>query len=105
MTRKVEPNFPDVARTSEEAKKDIRMAGDERNSEMFGKQNYMLMAIGLVVLALGFLLMMGGKSSDPNVFNENEVYSPMRITVAPLLIIIGFIIEIVAIMRKPKHIS
>lgn len=66
---------------------------------LFGKTNYMWMGIGLVVLAIGFLLMAGGKSTDPNVFNKSGVYSPMRITVAPLLIIIGFIIEIFAIMK------
>lgn len=69
---------------------------------LFHKDNYMWMLIGLAVLALGFFLMAGGKSSDPNQFNPEEVYSPIRITVAPLLIITGFIIEIVAIMKKPK---
>ena len=60
------------------------------------------MLIGLAVLALGFFLMAGGKSSDPNVFNEKEVYSTTRITIAPMLIIAGFIIEIFAIMKKSK---
>ena len=60
------------------------------------------MLIGLAVLALGFFLMAGGKSSDPNVFNEDEVYSTTRITIAPMLIIAGFIIEIFAIMKKSK---
>lgn len=46
--------------------------------------------------------MAGEKSPDPNVFDEKEVYSPVRITIAPLLIVAGFIIEIVAIMKKPK---
>ena len=69
---------------------------------LFGKENYILMAAGLVVLALGFFLMAGGKSADPNVFDPKEVYSTTRITIAPLLIIGGFIIEVVAIMRKPK---
>ena len=69
---------------------------------LFGKENYMWMLIGLGVLALGFFLMAGGKSSDPNVFNENEVYSTTRITIAPMLIIAGFIIEIFAIMKKSK---
>ena len=70
---------------------------------LFGKDNYIWMAIGLVVLALGFYLMAGGKSDNPNVFNEKEIYSPIRITVAPLLIIIGFIIEIYALMKKSKN--
>ena len=68
--------------------------------ELFGKANYIWMGIGLAVLALGFFLMAGGKSADPKVFDESAVYSPIRITVAPLLIIIGFIIEIYAIMRS-----
>jgi hypothetical protein len=62
----------------------------------------MWMLAGLAFLALGFFLMAGGKSSDPNVFDPKEVYSTTRITIAPLLIITGFIIEIVAIMKKPK---
>ena len=69
---------------------------------LFGKENYMWMLIGAVVLALGFFLMSGGKSTDPNVFNKDEVYSSTRITIAPILIIAGFVIEIFAIMKKPK---
>lgn len=75
------------------------------NTEMFGRENYMWMLIGLAVLTLGFFLMAGGKSSDPNVFNEEEVYSTTRITIAPILIIAGFIIEIVAIMKKPRTVE
>lgn len=73
------------------------------NNGLFGKENYLLMLVGLIVLALGFFLMAGGKSSDPNVFDEKEVYSTTRITIAPILILAGFVIEIVAIMRKPKQ--
>ncbi|HMJ48231.1 MAG TPA: DUF3098 domain-containing protein [Ferruginibacter sp.] len=69
---------------------------------LFGKENYIWMAAGLVVLALGFLLMAGGKSDNPNIFDPSEVYSSTRITIAPLLIICGFIIEVIAIMKKPK---
>ena len=75
------------------------------NTPLFGKENYMWMLGGLIVLAIGFFLMAGGKSPDPNVFNEKDVYSPIRITVAPLLIVAGFIIEIVAIMKKPKFVE
>jgi hypothetical protein len=60
------------------------------------------MLIGGLVMLAGFLLMIGGKSADPNVFNKDEVYSFRRITLAPLLIIGGLIIEIYAIMKKPK---
>lgn len=66
---------------------------------LFGKGNYLWMGIGLVILAIGFLLMAGGKSDDPALFDPKEVYSTTRITIAPLLIIIGLGIEIYAIMK------
>jgi len=69
---------------------------------LFTKENYKWMLIGLAILALGFFLMAGGKSPDPNVFNDKDIYSPMRITVAPILIIAGLLVEIFAIMKKPK---
>ena len=72
-------------------------------NNLFGKENYIWMLAGLVVLALGFFLMAGGKSADPTVFDPKEVYSTTRITIAPMLIIAGFVIEIVAIMKKPKQ--
>ena len=72
------------------------------NQNLFGKENYMWMLIGLAVLALGFFLMAGGKSADPNVFDPKVIYSTTRITIAPILIIGGFIIEIFAIMKKAK---
>lgn len=81
-------------------KKQTTAAGT--STPLFGKENYMWMLIGLAVLALGFFLMAGGKSSDPKVFNADEVYSTTRITIAPMLIIAGFIIEIFAIMKKSK---
>jgi hypothetical protein len=69
---------------------------------LFGKENYKWMLIGLAVMALGFFLMAGGRSSDPNIFDDKDVYSTTRITIAPILIIAGLIIEIFAIMKKPK---
>ena len=72
------------------------------NNPLFGKENYMWMLIGLAIMALGFFLMAGGKSSDPTKFNDNDVYSTTRITIAPLLIIAGLVTEIFAIMRKSK---
>lgn len=71
-------------------------------TRLFGRENYMWMIAGIAVVALGFILMAGGKSDDPNVFKKEEIYSPMRITVAPILILIGLGIEIFAIFRKPK---
>lgn len=72
------------------------------NNTLFGRDNYKWMIIGLVVMAIGFFLMAGGKNPDPTVFNDKEVYSTTRITIAPILIIAGLIIEIFAIMKKPK---
>jgi Protein of unknown function (DUF3098) len=69
---------------------------------LFTKENYKWMVIGLVIMALGFFLMAGGKSSNPNVFSDKDVYSPMRITVAPILIVAGLLLEIFAIMKRPK---
>ncbi len=69
---------------------------------LFTKENYKWMIIGLVILALGFFLMAGGKSSNPNVFKDQDIYSPMRITIAPILIVAGLLVEIFAIMKKPK---
>lgn len=69
---------------------------------LFGKENLYLMLGGLVVMGLGFFLMAGGKSTSPNQFDYNTVYSTTRITIAPILIIAGLVIEIFAIIRKPK---
>lgn len=69
---------------------------------LFDKENFKWMLIGLAVIVLGFLLMAGGKSPNPNVFDEKEIYSFRRITLAPFLIIAGFVIEIFAIMKKRK---
>ena len=71
-------------------------------SSLFEKQNLWLMLLGVAAIAVGMLLMVGGKSKDPNVFNYDEVYSTLRISVAPVLIIIGLGIEIYAIFKKPK---
>jgi hypothetical protein len=71
-------------------------------NNLFGKENYIWIAGGLAVIALGLILMAGGKSDDPNVFNANEVYSKTRITVAPILILLGLAMEVFAIFRKPK---
>ena len=72
-------------------------------NNLFGKENYKWMLAGLAVMALGFYLMSGGKSPDPKVFNDSDVYSTTRITIAPILIIGGLLIEIFAIMKKSKE--
>lgn len=66
-----------------------------------GRENYRLMAIGFGIIVVGFILMIGGGSDDPNVFNP-EVFSFRRITLAPLILLIGFLLEIYAILKKPR---
>ena len=67
-----------------------------------GKENFKYIAIGVVILIIGFLLMAGGKSDDPNVFNP-EIFSFRRITLAPIVVVGGFMFIIWAIMKKPKE--
>jgi hypothetical protein len=84
-------------------KKDTRVqAATHTSDQLFGKVNYTFMAIGIAVIALGMLVMSGGKSSNPAVFDQKEVYSTARITVAPLLILAGLAIEVFAIFKRPK---
>ena len=67
----------------------------------FGRDNYLWVIIGLAFLLIGFLLMIGGGSDNPDVFNE-AIFSFRRLTLAPILVLAGFGIEIYAIMKKPK---
>jgi hypothetical protein len=66
------------------------------------KENYTYLIIGFVIIMVGFLLMVGGKSPDPNVFNADELFSFRRITLAPVVVLAGFAFEIWAIMKKPR---
>ncbi len=68
---------------------------------IFGKRNYKFMFIGLAFIAVGFILMSGGGSDDPNVFNP-DIFSWRRIRLAPTLVLIGFAIQIYAILLNPK---
>jgi len=76
---------------------------EKNRSELFGKSNFLWMAIGIATILIGFVLMAGGKNADPTVFAENEVYSFQRITLAPILIIAGLMIEVYAIMKKANN--
>ena len=67
----------------------------------FGKQNYIIVLIGIALIALGFILMRGGGSTDPNVFNE-KMFDFQHITLAPILVLVGFVVEIVAIFWRGK---
>lgn len=70
---------------------------------LFDRDNYKWMLIGVAVMLLGWLLMAGGASKDPNIFNKNEVYSTMRITIAPIVIVAGLVIEVYALLKSPKN--
>lgn len=82
--------------------KQVKTTGSRNYKPLFGKENYRWMIIGMVAVLLGLLLMIGGKSKDPNVFNPSEVYSFRRITIAPILILAGLALEIVGIFKNPK---
>ena len=68
---------------------------------VFEKKNYLIMIIGLLFIATGFILMSGGASDDPNVFNP-EIYNFQRIRLAPTLVLIGFAIQVYAILFSSK---
>jgi NhaP-type Na+/H+ or K+/H+ antiporter len=67
----------------------------------FDKTNYMLMGLGVILIALGLVLLSGGGSMDPEVFNES-IFNSRRLVLAPIVMLAGFGIEFYAIMRKPK---
>ena len=74
---------------------------NKKNKLLFGNRNYKFMILGLIFIAVGFILMSGGGSDDSNVFNE-EIYNFRRIRLAPMLVVTGFIIEVYAILTKPN---
>ncbi|TAJ11176.1 DUF3098 domain-containing protein [Marinilabiliaceae bacterium JC017] len=80
----------------------IKKNDDKKFEFALGKENYILLAIGFAIIIFGFILMMGGRSDDPSVFNE-EIFSFRRITLAPVMVLFGFLFEIYAIMKKPKE--
>ena len=74
---------------------------ENKQEFLFEKVNYKILLIGIAVMALGFILMSGGGSDDPNVFNE-DVFSFRRIRLAPTTVLIGFGITVYAILKNPK---
>ena len=86
------------------SKLDIKKTKNEQDNGTkmpFGRDNYLWVLIVIAFILIGFLLMIGGGSNDPDVFNE-AIFSFRRITLAPILVLIGFGVEIYAIMKKPK---
>jgi len=77
------------------------MKKSNKKTFIFGKKNYISMIIGLVFITLGFILMSGGGSEDPNIFNP-EIYNFRRIKLAPTLVLIGFGIQVYAILLNPN---
>lgn len=96
----------EIKNQSNKEKTETPASGKKQNQPVysgfvFGTTNYIILIIGLITVISGFLLMMGGGSKDPNVFNP-EIFSTQRITVAPIVVLIGFTIGIIAILYKPK---
>jgi hypothetical protein len=78
------------------------MLMNDKNKFVFGSQNYYLIVGGFLVSLIGFFLMIGGGSEDPTQFNADELFSHTRITVAPILVILGYGVVIYGIMKKNK---
>ena len=75
---------------------------DHKMEFALAKENYRLLLIGFIIIITGFMLMMGGGSDDPTVFDKS-IFSFRRITLAPMVVLFGFGFEIWAIMKKPKE--
>jgi fumarate reductase subunit D len=75
---------------------------NEKKNFALGPENYKLLAVGFVIIVVGFLLMIGGKSDSPDKFSDS-IFSFRRVTLAPIVVLAGFIFEIWAIMKKPKE--
>ncbi|MCK9206850.1 MAG: DUF3098 domain-containing protein [Salinivirgaceae bacterium] len=81
------------------------MSSSSENNKLgfaLDKSNYILMGMGLIIIVIGFILMAGGRSNDPKVFNES-MFNFQRVTLAPMLVFGGFVFEIYAILKKPKE--
>jgi uncharacterized membrane protein len=87
--------------TTEQTPKEVPVS--RTSVSLFERENILWMGIAVLVIIVGCLLMVGGRSEDPNVFDANEVYSTRRITVAPIVILIGLVLLIVAIFRNPRN--
>ncbi len=77
--------------------KDIKKAGFA-----FGKENYRILIAGVLLVVLGYILMIGGGAENPNEFHADEIFSTRRITIAPITILVGFVVVLFGIMKKSK---
>ena len=69
----------------------------------FGKENYRILIIGVIIVIIGYMLMVGGGSDDPKQFHADEIFSFRRITLSPIVILTGFIVVLFGIMKKSKE--
>jgi hypothetical protein len=74
-------------------------SSSQESQMLFGRENYIYMGAGVLLIGLGMLLMTGGGMDDPNVWDESVIYSFRRITLAPMLIIAGLAVEVVGIFK------
>ena len=81
------------------------MAEKEKTEFVFDKSNYIFLFIGLGLNIIGFLLMIGGADTDPNEFNANGLFSAQRLTVAPIVILLGYAVIFYSIMKRPKGVK
>ncbi|MCU0348845.1 MAG: DUF3098 domain-containing protein [Saprospiraceae bacterium] len=94
---------PKVSTTTQRAK---TPAFTPKNTALiFGRTNYMLMLVGLALIGFGLVMMSGGKMPDPNTWDESLIYSTRRTVLGPAIILIGLIVEIVAIFKDPGLVS
>lgn len=77
------------------------MSNEKKEGFAFSRENYLILITGVALIVIGFILMIGGGSPDPNVFSE-ELFSTRRITVAPITVLCGFAVVLFAIMKKSK---
>ena len=90
-----------MAKEISKAQKEVAESTDNQKVMLFSKQNFIILLIGIALLAFGFILMLGGGSNDPDVFNE-KMFDFQRITLSTILVLAGFVVEIVAIFWKGK---
>ena len=69
----------------------------------FTKENYRILIVGIVIIVIGYMLMVGGGSANPNEFHADEIFSFRRITLSPIVILAGFVVVLYAIMKKSKN--
>lgn len=96
-SKKVTVNVPKSAPVATRQSRSTAPAVARKNELIFGKQNYLLMLAGIGLIALGLMLMSGGAMPDPTQWDESIIYSKRRTLLAPIVILLGLVVEIVAI--------